>query len=63
MECVRQDEGDGGKLWGAMRPHKTLGTAAFARMRQHRASGAAADGCLHISPHQMRDGSSLGAEQ
>lgn len=22
MECVRQDEGDGGKLWGAMRPHK-----------------------------------------
>ena len=29
MECVRQDEGDGGKLWDAMRPHKTLGMAAL----------------------------------
>ena len=33
MECVRQDEGDGGKLWGAMRPDKTLGTAANCGMQ------------------------------
>jgi hypothetical protein len=33
MECVRQDEGDGGKLWGAMRPHKTLGAAANCGMK------------------------------
>ena len=25
MECGRQDEGDGGKLWDAMRPHRTRG--------------------------------------
>ena len=33
MECVRQDEGDGGKLWGGVRPHKTLGTAADCGMQ------------------------------
>ena len=31
MECVRQDEGDGGKLWDAMRPQKTLGAALAGR--------------------------------
>ena len=33
MECVRQDEGDGGKLWDAMRPDKTLGPAANCAMQ------------------------------
>ena len=33
MECVRQDEGDGGRLWDAMCPDKTLGTAANCGMR------------------------------
>ena len=57
MECARQDEGDGGKLWGVMRPHKTLEAAADCGMQcagQDHVAGGKKAVCMHLPPHQIK---------